>query len=189
MGTVIGVIILSTLLALVFGVRSVLLDRKLDKLIAENEALSAEVVEMTSGEDEAEEEETEDKGDSVEPTGGETLATQISTTADAAETLDYQAMFPNLVTEPVAKTDDNNEKVIYLTFDDGPSETVTQQILDVLEEYDAHATFFVTAQYGTKEHRSEMYQAILDSGNTIGLHSYSHSYKKFTRPWNRIWRI
>lgn len=195
-GTVIGVIILSTVLALVFGIRSVLLGRRLNKIIAENEALSAEVVEMTGGDgDAADVEETENEGDTVETTGGEAVATQTSTAADAAETLEYQSLFPNLMTEPVEKTDDNSEKVIYLTFDDGPSETVTQEILDVLAEYNAHATFFVTAQYGTKEHRSEMHQAILDGGNAIGLHSYSHSYKKiyssvesYLEDLNKIWQ-
>lgn len=128
-------------------------------------------------------------------TEGTLGATQTSTAADAAETMEYQSLFPNLVTEPVAKTDDNTQKIIYLTFDDGPSETVTQQILDVLDEYGAHATFFVSAQYGTKEHRSEMYQAILDAGNTIGLHSYSHNYKKiyasveaYLEDLNLIWQ-
>ncbi|MCC8075955.1 MAG: polysaccharide deacetylase [Clostridiales bacterium] len=208
-GTVIGIIIVSTVLALVFGIRSVLLSHRLNQIIAENEALSAEVVEMTEAgtdaDDDAPQDEEPDKQDdneadknSQENTVETPEAEQTSTTstaADAAETLEYQSLFPNLVTEPVAKTDDNTQKIIYLTFDDGPSETVTQQILDVLEQYDAHATFFVTAQYGTKEHRSEMYQAILDAGNTIGLHSYSHSYKKiyssvdsYLENLNKIWQ-
>ncbi|MCD7830462.1 MAG: polysaccharide deacetylase, partial [Clostridiales bacterium] len=195
-GTVVGVIILSTVLALVFGIRSALMGRKLNQIMEENKVLSAEVVEMTGDETDTDTvtEPTEDSGEknNTEDTLG---ATQTSTTADAAETMEYQSLFPNLVTEPVAKTDDNTQKIIYLTFDDGPSETVTQQILDVLDEYGAHATFFVSAQYGTKEHRSEMYQAILDAGNTIGLHSYSHNYKKiyasveaYLEDLNLIWQ-
>ncbi|MCD8050599.1 MAG: polysaccharide deacetylase [Clostridiales bacterium] len=201
-GTVIGVIILSTVLALVFGIRSVLLSNRLNKIIAENEALSAEVVEMTGAESgtdsdaNATQGDELDKKDDEEQDAEEVLKVeQTSTAADAVETLEYQTLFPSLMTEPVEKTDDNTQKIVYLTFDDGPSETVTQEILDVLEQYDAHATFFVTAQYGTKEHRSEMYQAILDAGNTIGLHSYSHSYQKiyasvesYLEDLNQIWQ-
>ncbi|MCD8009161.1 MAG: polysaccharide deacetylase [Clostridiales bacterium] len=197
-GTVIGIIIVSTVLALVFGIRSVLLSHRLNQIIAENEALSAEVVEMTGTgtETDPDANAAQDGKDSDEKNTGETPeAEQTSTAANAAETLEYQTLFPSLVTEPVAKTDDNTQKIIYLTFDDGPSETVTQEILDVLEQYGAHATFFVTAQYGTKEHRSEMYQAILDADNTIGLHSYSHSYQKiyssvqaYLEDLNQIWQ-
>ncbi|MCD8354743.1 MAG: polysaccharide deacetylase [Clostridiales bacterium] len=201
-GTVIGVIILSTVLALVFGIRSVLLSSRLNKIIAENEALSAEVVEMTGAESgtdsdaNAAQGDEQGKKDDEEQDAEEALKVeQTSTAADAAETLEYQTLFPSLMTEPVEKTDDNTQKIVYLTFDDGPSETVTQEILDVLEQYDAHATFFVTAQYGTKEHRSEMYQEILDAGNTIGLHSYSHSYQKiyasvesYLEDLNQIWQ-
>lgn len=37
----------------------------------------------------------------------------------------------------------DGKKVVYLTFDDGPSETVTPQILDILKKEDVHATFFL----------------------------------------------
>lgn len=39
----------------------------------------------------------------------------------------------------------DDEKVVYLTFDDGPSAN-TQRVLDILDQYDAKATFFITAQ-------------------------------------------
>ena len=41
--------------------------------------------------------------------------------------------------------DRDDEKVVYLTFDDGPSAN-TQRVLDILDQYDAKATFFITAQ-------------------------------------------
>lgn len=64
-------------------------------------------------------------------------------------------------------------KVIYLTFDDGPSGN-TQDVLDILAKYDVRATFFVinSPQY------SGMYKKITDAGHTIGLHSYSHTYSQ-----------
>ena len=63
-------------------------------------------------------------------------------------------------------------KRIYLTFDDGPSNN-SNAILDVLDEYNAKATFFVIAKNGYEEE----YNRIINDGHTLGLHSYSHVYK------------
>lgn len=67
------------------------------------------------------------------------------------------------------------EKEIYLTFDDGPSGH-TDQILELLAEYDAKATFFVIGR--TDENSKKMYQQIVDDGHTLAIHSYSHKYKE-----------
>lgn len=90
---------------------------------------------------------------------------------------DYQTLYPDMVVTPTEKTDDNTQKIVYLTFDDGPTEN-TEKILDVLEKYGVHATFFVSSQFDSKEQRAERLNLILNSGNTIGLHTYSHSYNK-----------
>ena len=66
-------------------------------------------------------------------------------------------------------------KVVCLTFDDGPSAN-TQKILDILNQYNVKATFFVVAK--TDEESLSRYRAIVDSGNTIALHSYTHDYSK-----------
>lgn len=64
-------------------------------------------------------------------------------------------------------------KKVYLTFDDGPSEN-TDQILEILDQYDVKATFFVI---GKEDKASKKrYQKIYESGHTLGMHSYSHSY-------------
>lgn len=60
---------------------------------------------------------------------------------------------------------------IYLTFDDGPSK-YTNELLDLLEKYNAKATFFVLAQDGYDEE----YQRIVNDGHTLGIHSYKHVY-------------
>lgn len=65
------------------------------------------------------------------------------------------------------------EKVVYLTFDDGPS-SVTKDVLNVLEDYGVKATFFVTR--GTIEYQYLITEAF-QSGHAIGLHSYSHDYQ------------
>ena len=66
----------------------------------------------------------------------------------------------------------NGRKVVYLTFDDGPS-YLTQSFLDVLDQYGCKATFFVVG------HDPDCYHLIKeahDRGHTIGLHTYSHDY-------------
>ena len=64
-------------------------------------------------------------------------------------------------------------KKIYLTFDDGPSSN-TDQILDILKDYDVKATFFVVGK--TDERSVKAYQRIVEEGHTLAMHSYSHRY-------------
>ena len=62
---------------------------------------------------------------------------------------------------------------VYLTFDDGPS-IYTTKILDILDDYNVKATFFVL---GKDDPQSiELMQDIYERGHTIGRHSYSHKY-------------
>ncbi|NSB12568.1 polysaccharide deacetylase family protein [Clostridium beijerinckii] len=71
----------------------------------------------------------------------------------------------------------DGKKVVYLTFDDGPSETVTPQILDILKKEDVHATFFLIGKYIDKDQASkELVKREFDEGNAIGNHTYSHDY-------------
>lgn len=62
---------------------------------------------------------------------------------------------------------------VYLTFDDGPSKQ-TDEILDILDQYDVKATFFVVGKGG--EEVKERLKKIYERGHTIGMHSYSHDY-------------
>jgi peptidoglycan/xylan/chitin deacetylase (PgdA/CDA1 family) len=67
---------------------------------------------------------------------------------------------------------DSESKDVYLTFDDGPTPKVTREVLDLLSQYNAKATFFCL---GNKvEKFPEVYQDLLESGHQIGNHSYSH---------------
>ncbi|WP_294374818.1 polysaccharide deacetylase family protein [uncultured Clostridium sp.] len=69
-------------------------------------------------------------------------------------------------------------KAVYLTFDDGPSETVTPQILDILKNEGVHATFFVLGKaIDSSEENKELLKRTVSEGNAIGIHSYSHNYK------------
>lgn len=67
------------------------------------------------------------------------------------------------------------KKAIALTFDDGPSPTYTPQILNLLEKYQATATFF---QIGNRMERyPEVVHQIVAAGNELGNHSMTHPYE------------
>lgn len=64
-------------------------------------------------------------------------------------------------------------KIAYLTFDDGPT-SLTESVLDVLDEYNVKATFFVL---GTRVNNyPNLLRRMIASGHTIGNHSKSHDY-------------
>ncbi len=65
-----------------------------------------------------------------------------------------------------------NEKVIYLTFDDGPSICSTTEILDVLAKYNARATFFCIG--GNVEKHPELYSKLIAGGHRTGNHTWNH---------------
>ncbi len=74
----------------------------------------------------------------------------------------------------------NGEKVVFLTFDDGTSKTVTPEILKVLENEGVKATFFITGanlENGGEEAR-QLLKKEFESGHAIANHSYSHDVKK-----------
>lgn len=62
---------------------------------------------------------------------------------------------------------------VYLTFDDGPSDN-TDALLDILDDYNVKATFFVVGK--NSDEYIDQYKRIVEEGHTIGMHSYSHNY-------------
>ena len=71
-------------------------------------------------------------------------------------------------------------KVVYITFDDGPTPDVTEQILEVLDKYSVKASFFCCGQNAYAN--PELLKKIADEGHTIGYHSYSHKDILKTKP-------
>lgn len=71
-----------------------------------------------------------------------------------------------------------HQKVMYLTFDDGPS-AYTKRLLDVLDEYEVKATFFVT---GNNLKYADMIGEAFRRGHSIALHTYSHEYAIYSSP-------
>ncbi len=76
-------------------------------------------------------------------------------------------IFPSLIWE--IKTD---ERVIYLTFDDGPTPDVTPWVLELLNQYNAKATFFCVGR--NIEENPSIVNDIKEQGHVIGNHTYSH---------------
>ena len=77
------------------------------------------------------------------------------------------------------------EHIVYLTFDDGPDDKNTPQILDILRNENVPATFYVL---GTMvEAYPDVLKRIFNEGHAIGNHSYNHKYNElYTSPWDFI---
>ena len=69
------------------------------------------------------------------------------------------------------------EKVIYLTFDDGPTPEITDWTLQILKQYKAKATFFCIGN--NVEKYPDIFKNILDNGHAIGNHTQNH-----VKGWN-----
>lgn len=75
-------------------------------------------------------------------------------------------MFPDLIWSI------EDERGVYITFDDGPTPGVTEWILATLRRYNAKATFFVLGK--NVELYPDLYEKILADGHRVGNHTYSH---------------
>ncbi|NFG39865.1 polysaccharide deacetylase [Clostridium botulinum] len=71
-----------------------------------------------------------------------------------------------------AEDESKINKVIYLTFDDGPASKVTKDVLDILKEEKIHATFFLIGDQ--IKGQEDLVKRIYDEGHSLGLHSMTH---------------
>jgi len=93
--------------------------------------------------------------------------TPAATTNTQEDTFSYITVYPDNYNAP------ENAKVVYLTFDDGPTK-YTPQVLEILARYNIQATFFVV---GNQQHNHYM-KDIVEQGHSIGLHSYNHNFNQ-----------
>jgi len=72
------------------------------------------------------------------------------------------------------------QKAVALTFDDGPNPEATTEVLDLLQKYEARATFFVLGIH------AEKYPALVKNiqyhGHEIGSHGYTHNVRQYNNP-------
>ena len=106
------------------------------------------------------------------------LEAQVAAAAATTSTTSaggYQALYPDFYAPQTYSATSSPDNTAYLTFDDGPSGN-TDIILQTLQEENVKATFFVV---GTDDAGNlARMRRIVQEGHTIGMHSYSHSYKK-----------
>ncbi|WP_419726774.1 polysaccharide deacetylase family protein [Terrisporobacter petrolearius] len=72
----------------------------------------------------------------------------------------------------IIKCGNTDEKLIALTFDDGPDEDFTPQILDILKKYNVKATFYVIGQ--KVQYNKKIIKRQHEEGHEIGNHTYTH---------------
>jgi len=75
------------------------------------------------------------------------------------------------------RTVETNEKIVCLTFDDGPNGKSTRKVLDVLKKYHTQATFFVIGK--NVEKYPELTRRIVTEGHEVGNHSYTTGHFLF----------
>lgn len=75
---------------------------------------------------------------------------------------------------PVICSGNSTGKEVAITFDDGPDATVTQEILDVLQRFEAPAAFFLIGK--NIPGNEELVKRMVLEGHTLGNHSHSHAY-------------
>jgi len=66
----------------------------------------------------------------------------------------------------------HSSDVVYLTFDDGPTPELTNQILEILKTHNAKATFFCVGE--NIERHPELFNQIIKNGHSVGNHTYNH---------------
>jgi peptidoglycan/xylan/chitin deacetylase (PgdA/CDA1 family) len=65
-----------------------------------------------------------------------------------------------------------DEKKVALTFDDGPTMRFTPEVLDVLDDYEVPATFFLIGELVTR--RPDIVERMIDDGHEVGNHTFDH---------------
>lgn len=139
-----------------FGVSTTVFMQRTSALQSSADAAQSQIDGLVSGY----EQELRDKSDEIDR-----LESEVNRLESETERLES-----DLAKAKEMKAAAGQQKVCYLTFDDGPSDN-TPEVLDILRENDVKATFFVT---GTG--RFDYIKRIQEDGHAIGLHTYSHSY-------------
>lgn len=76
------------------------------------------------------------------------------------------------------KAKNDGKKIVFITFDDGPSVTVTPKILNVLKDYDVKATFcLIGREVNVSEGSKRLVKRIFEEGHALANHTYSHDLK------------
>lgn len=116
-----------------------------------------------------------DSTPSVPDSQSDSSSGSSGSSSDNPEKPSYMSKYPDMyVTAPTDYV--REEKTVYLTFDDGPSDNIYSIIEYILKKRGVKATFFVTPTQNTNVKTKLKY--IADNGHAIGIHSATHDYEK-----------
>ena len=87
---------------------------------------------------------------------------------------------------PVTSRGNTGQNLVALTFDDGPAQPTTRQIIDLLDKYSVKATFFVSGANALSH--PEIIREIIARGHTIGNHSFNHNPFVMLRSYNYLYQ-
>jgi len=87
---------------------------------------------------------------------------------------------------PVTGRGNTGQNLVALTFDDGPAQPTTRQIMDLLDKYSVKATFFVSGANALSH--PEIIREIIARGHTIGNHSFNHNPFVMLRSYNYLYQ-
>ena len=87
---------------------------------------------------------------------------------------------------PVISRGNTGQNLVALTFDDGPAEPTTKQILALLDKYSVKATFFVSGANAMKH--PEIIKKIISRGHAVGNHSFNHNPFLMLRSYNYLYQ-
>ncbi|MGC5776756.1 polysaccharide deacetylase family protein [Paenibacillus pabuli] len=77
------------------------------------------------------------------------------------------------------------DKVVYLSFDDGPGKH-TREVLDILRKEQVQATFFVLGEQA--ERYPEMIRSVVEDGHALGNHTFNHQYEQLYSDFKVFWK-
>lgn len=100
----------------------------------------------------------------------------FSSSSSLAIELTTNSVIDESLIEEIATLTKKEEKIAYLTFDDGPTQKATSKILDILKSEDVKATFFVVGKHVKEE--PELVKRAYEEGHYIANHGYNHDNSK-----------
>jgi len=86
---------------------------------------------------------------------------------------------------PASKEENPQDKVVYLSFDDGPGKH-TREVLDILRKEQVLATFFVLGEQA--ERYPEMIRSVVEDGHALGNHTFNHNYEQLYSDFKVFWK-
>lgn len=149
----------------------------MDELTTEEPTTEEPTTEEATTEEPTTEEPTAEESITEEPTTEEATTEEAITeeaTTEKPTTVAYDKSRDEYYSELVEQAKKDGRKVVYLTFDDGPSK-LTPQVMEILDEYNVKATFFVVGMCTPSEEAARnSYTEVIKRGHSLGIHSFTH---------------